>query len=131
MPPEEVYEEIKSWFFGKNMLGFHNGLNFDVYIIRNWFRNINKKHDYEWVKRVVDTNALAKAYKSESRPESNFDAWQYKWVNTRKRGLKSNITDLCKEMGIDIDETKTHQGDYDCYLTSQIYKKIAYAFQEI
>lgn len=130
-PPEVVYDEIKDWFFGRNLMGFHNGLNFDVYIIRNWFRLINKPHDYEWVKRVVDTNALAKAWKSESRPESNFDAWQYKWVNTRKRGLKSNITDLCKEWNIQIDESKTHQGDYDCFLTSQLYKKLVYFFQEV
>jgi DNA polymerase III epsilon subunit-like protein len=129
--PDVVYDEIKEWFFGDSLLGFHNGLNFDVYQIRNWFREIGKSTDFEWVKRVVDTNALAKALKSDSRPDlENFDAWQYRWINFVKRGLKTNVTALCKEFGIEIDETKTHQGDYDCYLTAQIYKKIAYSFQE-
>jgi DNA polymerase III alpha subunit (gram-positive type) len=129
--PQVVYDEIKDWFLGEDLLGFHNGLNFDVYIVRNWFRNIGQFQDYSWARRIVDTNALVKAWKSESKPEANFDAWQYKWINTRKRGLKSNITDVCKEWDIAIDESRTHQGDYDCYLTSQIFKKVAYFFQEV
>jgi DNA polymerase III alpha subunit (gram-positive type) len=129
--PEEVYDEIKEWFFDDVLLGFHNGLNFDVYQIRNWFREIKKPTDFDWVKRVVDTNALAKALKSNSKPDKeNFDAWQYRWINFVKRGLKTNVTALCKEYNIEIDETKTHQGDYDCFLTAQIYKKLAYSFQE-
>lgn len=129
--PSKVFEEIKPWFFGKDLLGFHNGLNFDVYQIRNWFREIGKPTDFDWVKRVVDTNALAKAFLSEAKPDfQNFDAWQTRWANHIRRGLKSNVTFLCKEWGIEIDESKAHQGDYDCYLTAQIYKKLAYAFQE-
>lgn len=129
--PVKVYNEIKSWFFGKDILGFHNGLTFDIYQIRNWFREINKPTDFDWVKRVVDTNALAKAFKSNSKPDfENFDAWQLKWANYIRRGLKTNVTLLCEEFNIPIDKSRTHQGDYDCYLTAQIYKKLAYAFQE-
>lgn len=129
--PKKVYEEISPWFFGEDMLGFHNGLNFDVYQIRNWFREIGKPTDFHWVKRIVDTNALAKASINGAKPDfENFDAWQSKWANYIRRGLKSNITFLCKEWGIEIDETKTHQGDYDCYLTAQIWKKLVYKFQE-
>lgn len=130
--PAEVYEEVKPWLLNSPyLLGFHNGLNFDVYQIRNWFRAIGAPTHFDWVKRVVDTNALAKAYISGAKPDNkNFDAWQAKWANFIKRGLKSNITYLCKEWDIPIDETRTHQGDYDCYLTAQIYKKLVYNFQE-
>lgn len=130
--PSKVYAEVKSWLLDSDhVLGFHNGLNFDVYQIRNWFREIDAPTDFNWVKRVVDTNALAKAFLSGSKPDfQNFDAWQAKWANYLKRGLKSNITYLCEEWGIPIDTTKTHQGDYDCYLTAQIYKKLVYKFQE-
>lgn len=129
--PKKVYDEISPWFFGNNVLGFHNGLNFDVYQIRNWFREIEKPTNFDWVKKVVDTNALAKALLNKAKPDfQNFDAWQSKWANYIRRGLKTNITFLCKEWGIDIDETRTHQGDYDCYLTAQIYKQIVYKMQE-
>jgi len=130
--PREVYDEVKGWLLNSNyVLGFHNGLNFDVYQIRNWFREIGKPTDFEWVKRVVDTNALAKAYLSGAKVDyKNFDAWQTRWANYIKKGLKSNITYLCNEWGIEIDTSRTHQGDYDCYLTAQIYKKLAYDFQE-
>lgn len=130
--PAEVYAEVKSWLLdSNNLLCFHNGLNFDVYQIRNWFREIGAPTDFGWVKRVVDTNALAKAFISSAKPDyDNFDAWQQRWANYIRKGLKSNITYLCKEWGIDIDESKTHAGDYDCYLTAQIYKKLAYSFQE-
>ena len=102
-----------------------------MYQIRNWFREIGAPTDFGWVKRVVDTNALAKAFISSAKPDyDNFDAWQQRWANYIRKGLKSNITYLCKEWGIDIDESKTHAGDYDCYLTAQIYKKLAYSFQE-
>lgn len=130
--PTVVYNEVEEWLLNSNyILGFHNGLNFDVYQIRNWFREIGKPTDFEWVKRVVDTNALAKAYLSGAKVDrKNFDAWQTKWANYIKRGLKSNITYLCNEWGIEIDKARTHQGDYDCYLTAQIYKKLVYDFQE-
>jgi DNA polymerase III epsilon subunit-like protein len=129
--PRKVYEEISPWLFSDHLLGFHNGLTFDVYQMRNWFREIGKPTDFEWVKNIVDTNALAKAYKSNAKPDfENFDAWQMRWANHIKKGLKTNVTLLCEEFNIEIDKTKTHQGDYDCYLTAQIYKKLAYAFQE-
>lgn len=129
--PKEVYKEIAPWFFGNDLLGFHNGLKFDVYQIRNWFREIGESTDFDWVSRVVDTNALAKAFLSGARPEfDNFDAWQLRWANFIKKGLKSNVTYLCNEWGIEIDASRTHQGDYDCFLTAQIFKKLAYNFQE-
>lgn len=131
IPAKEVFDEISPWFFGEDLLGFHNGLNFDIYQIRNWFREINESTDFGWVKRVVDTNALAKALKMNSDPDyDNFDAWQTRWASFIKKGLKTNLTILCEEFNIPIDKTKTHQGDYDCFLTAQVYKKIAYSFQE-
>jgi DNA polymerase III epsilon subunit-like protein len=130
--PAAVYQEVKGWLLdGNSLLCFHNGLNFDVYQIRNWFREIGAPTGFDWVKRVVDTNALAKAYLSGAKPDyKNFDAWQTKWANFLKKGLKSNITYLCENWEIPIDKSKTHQGDYDCYLTAQIYKQLVYKFQE-
>lgn len=130
--PVKVFQEVEGWLLKSNVvLCFHNGLNFDIYQIRNWFREIGAPTDFEWTKRVVDTNALAKAYISGAKIDrENFDTWQIKWANFIKKGLKSNITYLCKDWGIEIDESKTHQGDYDCFLTAQIYKHLVYNFQE-
>jgi DNA polymerase III epsilon subunit-like protein len=112
----------KCWLVGHSILGF------DVYIWNLWRQTLGRGCLWD-VKpnpllRVIDTNLLARAYKEGWKPDRSspeaFLAWQYKVLQGFRRGVKTNLTLMCKELGIEIDETKTHDATYDLFLNVQV-----------
>jgi hypothetical protein len=41
-----------------------------------------------------------------------------------QKGVKTNLTTMCKELHIPIDEKRTHEGGYDVTLTSALFWKL-------
>jgi hypothetical protein len=58
----------------------------------------------------------------------NLFFWQRKMMGFYKRGFKSNLTYSCKEYGVEIDESKTHEGQYDCELTMKLFFELVKKF---
>ena len=54
----------------------------------------------------------------------NILAWQYKVQNTPRKGIKTNLGLMSKELKINIDESKQHDANYDLFLNHQVYDKI-------
>jgi len=104
-----------------------NGINFDVYMHNIWRKLLGRESDYSYMERTIDVNCLAKAYKlgvDFDSEKDEFVPWQYKLGGFRQRGLKSNLTYMCKDLEIGIDESKTHEALYDCELTFEVFKKL-------
>lgn len=119
--PKEVFSEfIKYLNNPEYLIVGANILNFDTVLLYNCLKRLDLNPNYNFLKRIYDVNAIFKGYKLELKPDhDNFLAWQYSMNNYRQRGLKSNVKYVAKEFGIDFDETKLHEGLYDCLVTTK------------
>ncbi len=125
LSPKEVLEDFESYIYNPEYrILFFNGLNFDTYIHQTWRRNLGLPTDFSYLKRCIDVHALVKGVKLNFPMESNFLFWQYKLLKHRVRGMKSNLTQSCKDFGVDIDVTKTHDATYDVLLTYQLFLEL-------
>jgi len=114
-----IYDE-SYWLIG------HNILFFDVYLHNIHRLNCNKKSDYSYINRIIDTNSLAKGIKNSikyNKKTDNLLAYQYKVGGIRTKGIKTNLTFLGKELEIDVDYNNLHQGINDCFLLKDIWNK--------
>tara|TARA_B100002019_G_C21237377_1_gene583527 strand:- start:440 stop:1081 length:642 start_codon:yes stop_codon:yes gene_type:complete len=104
----------------------HNVLGFDVYIHSLYRKLLNKKPDYSYINRVIDTNCLARAIKNkiEFSSKNSLIEWQYKLLHYRKKGVKTNLKQLCKDYEINFDETKLHEALYDVEKTFEVYNRM-------
>lgn len=108
-----------------NLICGHNFLGFDVPLWMLWRRELGLKPCWGVCARVLDTHLLSRAYKMGWKPDrENLLAWQYKVMAGFQKGVKTNLTVMCKELGIPIDESKTHAGDYDVDLTAAVLWKL-------
>lgn len=130
--PKEVLDEMDELFYNPNyyIVG-HNGIGFDIYI-HNIFRELlGKPKDYSFDSNFIDTHAISKLFKLEmTKPEGmSLTEWQVKILNTRNRGLKTNVKAMCKEFGIEVDEMLLHDSMYDVEKTDEIFLKLIWAIE--
>jgi len=103
----------------------HNVLNFDIYIHQLFRKNLGLSKDYSYLPRVIDTNILSKSYKLQNPPDhSNLLAWQYGIGSIIQKGLKTSLSTMCKEMGIEFDKNMLHDGKYDINLNRLLFLKL-------
>lgn len=123
--PKEVYQKFSKYIRDpKYIIVGHNLLNFDVYVEKIWAEEIGESHDFEYINRLIDTNAVAKAIKKGIKPDKeNFLAWQYKMIGLVERGLKTSLGYLSKEYQLEIDESRLHKADYDIIKNWEIFRK--------
>ncbi len=97
-----------------------NVLSFDTMVTYNCLKKLNLPHSYDFLNRVYDVNALFKLYKLSIKPNNDdLLAQQYSANDLVLKGLKSNVTYVAKEFGIEIDESKMHDGSYDCQVIAK------------
>jgi DNA polymerase III epsilon subunit-like protein len=109
----------------------HNGLGFDVYIHGIYRELLGKKRDFSYLKSFVDTNCLAKAIKADINYDKNQDllSWQYKMTSFRKRGLKTSLTQCCKDYDVPFDPKKLHDALYDIEKNYEVFKKLIWSIE--
>lgn len=127
-PPEEVWNNLKPYFENDNYyIVTQNGLGFDTYLIKSWLELIGQWHGYTWIERSIDINLLSRAYHYSVKPDtSKFLAWQYKMMTDRRRGVKTNLRAMCKEFGIEFDDSKYHEALYDVQKTREVFLQLIY-----
>ena len=104
----------------------HNILGFDIFM-HNIHRKLCGRHsDYSYLNRVIDTNCVARAIKNDIfyNKSSSLISWQYKLLNYRKKGVKTNLKQLCKDYSIEFDDKKLHDALYDVEKTSDVLQKM-------
>jgi hypothetical protein len=113
---------------GPLLLG-HSWLGFDVYLWNLWRKHLGRPSLFPLSpvlrRRILDTNLIARAWKEGWKPPAplgtdEFYAWQYRVLNGFRKGVKTNLTLMCKELKIVIDENRTHDGAYDLALNVQV-----------
>ena len=124
-PPEEVLPTIMDWLDNADYIVGHNILGFDIYLIKGFYEFMGKDYNH-LTERVVDTNAIARGikYGIPYNRKENFLAYQYKIMNTRKKGVKSNLTFLGKEFEIEHNYDLLHDALVDLRLNLKIWNKL-------
>lgn len=123
--PKTIYKKFKSYLDNPEyIIVGHNLLNFDIYIENYWAKEVGEPHNWEYLNRLVDTNAIAKAIKKGVKPDmENFLAWQFRMIGHVEKGLKTNLGLLMKEYKIEVDETKLHNAQFDVSYNFELFKK--------
>jgi DNA polymerase-3 subunit epsilon len=115
-PPPAVHKELldklgkycgKFDKYDKYHLVGYNNKGFDNEFIRNFFNHCNDKFFGSWFwADSIDVLVLASNYLQDERAKlENFQ-----------------LRTVAKYLGIEVDETKLHDAQYDIYLTMEIYK---------
>lgn len=124
--PEFVLDAFESYLLDPQYIVVgQNLMSFDLMVWQLWREVLGRKRDYSVFSRVVDTHLLSRAYKESWKPDrGNLHAWQRKVMAGFRKGVKTGLTTMAKELGVEIDETKTHGAAYDLELTLGVYRKL-------
>jgi len=130
--PGFVLDDLNRFLYDDHtFIVMHNGIGFDIYI-HNIFRLLmGMDPDYSYMNKILDTHALSKLYKLDmTKPEEmSLDEWQIKIMNTRARGLRTNVKAMCKEFGIEVDEDLLHDPMYDVEKTDEIFLNLIWKLE--
>lgn len=130
MMPKEALNLIIDCFNNCDYVVGHNLMKFDIFILKELYALYRPaSEDYRvWVDKIIDTKALALAIKLNVNKtlDESLQEFQFRFLNYFKKGLKTNLTFLCKEYGIEVDETKLHSAVADLEYNLQIFNKQKY-----
>ena len=127
---KQTLPTIQKWLDKADYIVGHNILGFDIYLIKELYKLHGK--DYRpLVPKVIDTNCIARGIKMEIpyRAGEDFTEYQYRIYNTRRKGIRSNLTALGKEFGIDHDYANLHNALVDLDLNLKVLNKLKYSLE--
>lgn len=125
--PREVLDILWQYMYDDSyVVAGHNVLGYDVQINNVSRRELGLKPDFSFVPRILDSNAIARGIKLGMLPkkDEDFIAWQYKMLNVRAKGVRTNIKSLCEEFNIEFDEFRLHEALYDVQKNHSIFLEL-------
>lgn len=121
--PRAVWAEFAPHLYqGRARACGHNVIGYDANPLAIWQRGMGVRHpDHSWIYRnggALDTYALSKAFRMQWVPDISspdaFVAWQYRAYHERlAKGIKTKLGVMCAEFGIEYDEHRAHDAQYD------------------
>ena len=123
----EAIKTIAQWLENCDYIIGHNVLNFDIYLIKDYY----EMYGMEWkhlIKKVIDTNCLAKGIKYEIpySQEMELIEYQYRILNERRKGVKTNLTSLGRDHSIEHDYETLHDALNDLHLNIKVWNKLKF-----
>lgn len=131
VPPEKVFPVFSDWINSADYICGHNILNFDIYLLFEWYK-LNNCNPSKLVTKCIDTNAIYKGYKlqipfiNKNNSPSELTFYQQKMLGIRQRGLKSSLQHVGKELGVEHNYETLHQALSDIQLNIKIWDKLKY-----
>jgi DNA polymerase III alpha subunit (gram-positive type) len=130
--PHNALDKFEKYLYNEDykIVG-HNILGFDVYIHNIHRRLCGQTSDYSYINRVIDTNCIARGIKTSIAysPDDSFIEWQYKLLHYRKRGVKTNLRQMCKDYQVDFQEDRLHEALYDVEKTYELFTKLIWEIE--
>lgn len=132
-PLDVVMKRFEEKCRGAVLVG-HNVLNFDVYMLNMMYAKLGIKHDFWFMDKIVDTNALAKSYLTK-RKNNDFDdweefvGWQLSSIAVHDRTLKSSQGFMLKHFDIDFDPSRLHEALYDVEKNKEVFEKLLFTLK--
>lgn len=123
----DAFEKMFSWLENCDYIIGHNVLNFDLYLIKDYCES-NGKNWKQFVSKIIDTNCIAKGIKYEIPyiAGTDFTEYQYRILNERRKGVKTNLALLGKEYNIEHDYEDLHDALNDLHLNIKIWDKLKF-----
>lgn len=131
-PAKEVFDILDSYLYNPEyQIIIHNGCHFDVYVHNICRKELGLKTDYSYFDRLIDTNAVAKAYKLGIKLNKNDNRaeWMWRLNSIVQKGIKTNLTYLGKEFNISFDYTTTHLALADVHLNWMVWQKLKWQYE--
>lgn len=129
-PPETIVADFDEVLYDPNILIVgHNILGFDIYLLDMMRRLTGRKQDWSFLPRIIDTNALMKAYKKGFVPTGDRLTFMYKALHYREKGLKSSLGFCCRDFGIPYDERRAHDAAYDIGVNFAVLEKLIWSVE--
>ena len=123
--PEEAFPTIQDWLDNADYIVGHNILGFDVYLIKDYYKHMGLDYRH-LMHKIIDTNCLARGIKYDLpyKQEQELLTYQYKVVHERRRGVKSGLAYMGKELNIEHDYDKLHNALVDLELNVKVWNKL-------
>lgn len=129
-PPEEVARVMLKELKDADIIGGHNIMGFDAYIIIALLEQVGLP-SYNIIPKALDTLALARAMRMGVKYEKgdDFAAWQYRLVHTRLRGSKNSLGALGKEFNIEHNYNMLHNSLVDLRLNAKVLNALKWQIE--
>ena len=124
-PHDKVFKLMENWLEEADYIVGHNVLGFDLYLILEYYKKMGKDGSH-LTDKVIDTYALAKAYKlgSEKPSDASLIEFQYQLMSIRKRGLGGSLKAMGENFDIEHDYSKLHDALVDLELNLKVWNKL-------
>jgi DNA polymerase III epsilon subunit-like protein len=127
---KDTFPTIKDWLDHADYIVGHNILGFDVNLIKELYKTMGCKWDH-LMPKIIDTNCMARGikYNMPYKPNENLLEYQYKIYHTRRKDVKSSLSFLGKENGIEHDYDKLHDALNDLDLNLKVWNKLKWQIE--
>jgi DNA polymerase III epsilon subunit-like protein len=128
--PEEAFQRFWSFLVKADYIIGHNLLGFDVYLLKGYAEQMGVDWSFI-VPKIIDTKALAMGIKTNNPVPKGckLDEYQYNTGNYVVKGIKTRLSYLGKEMGIEFDENALHNATEDLKLNLAVWNKLKYLIE--
>lgn len=129
VPPKECFDVMKGLFDGADYILGHNIFGFDIYLVKEYYKQMNDPSWKKLLPKFIDTNCLAKSIKMDIPLHSNdnLTTYQYKLYHKKGKGTKTNLKALGKEYSIEHDYENLHNALVDLELNIKVWGKLKYS----
>jgi DNA polymerase III epsilon subunit-like protein len=127
---KDAFPTIKDWLDHADYIVGHNILGFDVNLIKELYKSMGC-HWEHLMPKIIDTNCMARGikYNMPYKPNENLLEYQYKIYHTRRKDVKSSLSFLGKENGIEHDYDKLHDALNDLDLNLKVWNKLKWQIE--
>jgi DNA polymerase III epsilon subunit-like protein len=128
--PKEIFPTIKDWLDHADYIIGHNTLGFDIYMIKEYYKSMNCNW-HHLINKFIDTNAIARGikYNMPYNPKESLIEYQYKIYHTKRKNVRSSLSVLGKENGIEHDYEKLHDAINDLELNLKVWNKLKWQIE--
>jgi DNA polymerase III epsilon subunit-like protein len=130
IPHDEAFKKFWPLLQRADYIMMHNGLRFDLYLLKGHAEMMGV--DWKWMMpKIIDTKAVAQGIKTtpyNPLTEPYFE-YQYKMANSSVRGVKTSLSSLAPEYGIEYDKNLAHDAIYDLKVNLAVWNKLKYQIE--
>jgi DNA polymerase III epsilon subunit-like protein len=130
--PKKIMTKLDELLYNPDyLILMANGLRFDVYVHNQCRKTLGLCTDYSYLERIIDPVALMKAYKLDIAIPKDISLlqFQYKLHNIVKKGLKTSVKAMCKDLEVAYNEELAHGALYDSKLLFSIWNKLKWKIE--
>lgn len=130
--PDEAFPQFWPILKWADHIIMHNGIRFDIYLLKGYAEYMGEDWSF-LMDKIIDTKAIAQGIKL-NRPfnpaDDNWFEYQYRMANDFTKGIKTNLSALGREFGIEHDYDNLHNAVVDLQLNLKVWNKLKYQLEK-